>query len=91
MMVAGGPDFTQFVDRLLGNGYSRNPCSESCPDHGDPGHAHVRTPDGEDMMAWVDGRVSDYDLTQPARLIYPAPAGPRRRFGARVYRNGAWS
>lgn len=85
------PDFPGFVDHMLGQGYSRNLCRESCQDHATADHAHLRTPDGEDMIAWADGRVSDYDLTLPARLIYPAPAGRRLRFGARVYRDGRWS
>jgi hypothetical protein len=29
-------------------------------------------------MVWADGRASEFDLTQPARLIYPAPTSVRR-------------
>jgi hypothetical protein len=90
-MVTPIPDFPGFVDHMLGRGYSRNPCRDSCPDHGDAAHVHLRTPDGDDMIAWADGRVSDYDLTQPARLVYPVRSQRQRRFGARVYRDGAWS
>lgn len=84
-------DFPGLVEHLLGLGYSRNLCPGSCQDHGDAGHVHLRTPDGDDVMAWADGRVSNWDLTQPATLIYPVPPQRPRRFGARVYRNGAWS
>ena len=74
------PDFPSFVDRLLSRGYSRNLCRDSCHDHGDPGHVHLRTPDGDDMIAWADGRTSNFDLTQPARLIYPALVQRRGRW-----------
>lgn len=66
-------DFAAFTKDLLGRGYTRNPCGAHCPDHGGAEHVHLRTPEGEDVMAWQDGRVSGFDLTQPARIIYPAP------------------
>lgn len=65
------PDFPGFIASLLSKGYTRNPCRDNCQDKGAE-HAHLRTPDGDDMITWADGRVSYYDLTQPARLIYPA-------------------
>ncbi len=69
------PDFPGFVSSLLAKGYKRNPCRDNCPDR-DTEHEHLRTPEGTDGIVWADGKVSEYDLTQPARLIYPAP--PRR-------------
>jgi hypothetical protein len=65
------PDFPGFVASLTDKGYSLNPCRDHCPDKADE-HAHLRTPDGYDMIVWADGRWSGYDLTQPARCIYPA-------------------
>lgn len=73
----GAWDFPGLVAYLRSRGYVLNPCATTCPDHGDPGHAHLRTPDGEDVIAWADGRISYYDLTQPARLIYPSPKSVR--------------
>lgn len=75
------PDFPGFVERLVAeNGYGRNPCSAHCPDRGSK-HAHLRTPDGQDFITWADGRYSGYDLTQPARLIYPVyPAAKEAAF-----------
>ncbi len=66
------PDFPGMITYLLGEGHKRNPCQPHCPDHGDPDHAHLRTKDGEDVIVWADGTVSYFDLTQPARLIYPS-------------------
>lgn len=69
--------FPRLVDHLVTErGYHRNECAAHCPDHG-TGHAHLRYPDGGDFIVWPDGRHSGYDLTLPARLIYPAPK--RRR------------
>jgi hypothetical protein len=65
------PDFPGFIASLTDKGYSLNPCRDHCPDKADE-HAHLRTPDGDDMIVWADGRWSGYDLTQPARCIYPA-------------------
>ena len=64
------PDFPGFIASLTAKGYALNPCRDCCQDKGDE-HAHLRTPDGDDMIVWADGRWSGYDLTQPARLIYP--------------------
>jgi len=64
------PDFPGFVASLLAKGYTRNPCRDHCQDKGAE-HAHLKDPDGDDMIVWADGRWSGYDLTQPARLIYP--------------------
>jgi len=71
------PDFPGLVAHLRSRGYVLNPCATTCPDHGDPGHAHLRAPDGEDVITWADGRISYYDLTLPARLIYPSPKSVR--------------
>lgn len=72
--------FAEFTASLLAKGYTTNPCREDCPDHASPDtHAHLRTPDGDDVMVWSDGTWSGYDLTQPARIIYPASAGVFRR------------
>ena len=65
------PDFPGFIASLTAKGYTLNRCREHCPDKADE-HAHLRTPDGDDMIVWADGRWSGYDLTQPARLIYPS-------------------
>lgn len=61
------------------HGYTRNECPGTCQDRGSE-HAHLRTPDGDDVVVWADGRYSGYDLTQPARLLYPAgrARAPRR-------------
>ena len=69
------PDFPGFIASLLGKGYTRNPCPDCCQDKGSE-HAHLRHPDGGDGIIWADGHVSEWDLTQPARLIYPS-AGHR--------------
>ncbi len=69
------PDFPGFIASLTAKGYTLNPCRDHCQDKGSE-HAHLRTPDGDDMITWADGRWSGFDLTQPARLIYPA--APRR-------------
>ena len=65
------PDFPGFIALLMTKGYTSNPCRDHCPDKADE-HAHLKTPDGDDMIVWADGRWSGWDLTQPARLIYPA-------------------
>ncbi len=64
------PVFASFVASLTAEGYTLNPCRDHCPDKADE-HAHLRSPDGIDGIIWADGRVSEWDLTQPARLIYP--------------------
>ena len=64
------PDFPGFIAWMVGNGSTLNPCRDGCQDKGTE-HVHLRSPDGFDGIVWADGRVSDYDLTQPARLIYP--------------------
>ena len=64
------PDFASFVASLTAGGYTLNPCRDHCPDKADE-HAHLHSPDGIDGIIWADGRVSEWDLTQPARLIYP--------------------
>lgn len=64
-------DFPGFINHLLDKGYSRNRCLPGCPDRDGAEHEHLRNPRGEDVIIWADGRVSGYDLTQPARLIYP--------------------
>ena len=66
------PDFPGFVASLTAKGCTRNPCRDHCPDKADE-HVHMRHQDGHDGIIWADGRVSEWDLTQPARLIYPAP------------------
>ena len=64
-------DLTGFVQSLLAKGYARNPCRpDSCRDEAE--HAHLKTPEGQDVMAWADGTASNFDLSQPARLTYPA-------------------
>ena len=68
-------DFPGFLAWLSGRGYTRNPCPDCCQDKGSE-HAHLRHPDGGDGIIWADGHVSEWDLTQPARLIYPS-AGHR--------------
>ncbi len=65
------PDFPGFVASLLAKGYTRNPCQDCCQDKGTE-HEHLKSPDGNDGIIWADGHVSEFDLTQPARLIYPA-------------------
>lgn len=71
------PDFAGFIASLPAKGYSLNPCRDECPYEDE--HAHLKDPGGFDMLAWADGRWSGYDLTQPARVIYPAAKGMRRR------------
>ena len=72
--IPGFPGFPGFIASLPAKGYSLNPCRDHCPDKAVE-HAHLKTPDGDDMIVWADGRWSGWDLTQPARLIYPsAPA-----------------
>ena len=63
------PDFPGFIDSLTAGGFTLNPCPDCCQD---AEHAHLRSPNGNDGIIWADGRVSEWDLTQPARLIYPA-------------------
>jgi hypothetical protein len=70
------PDFPGFVVSMLRRGYTLNPCRDKCPDQGDE-HAHLHSPPGGDGIIWADGRVSEWDLTQPARLIYPTYRGGR--------------
>ena len=65
------PDFPGFIASLTARGYTLNPCRDHCQDK-DAEHAHLRSPEGNDGIIWADGRVSEWDLTQPARLIYPA-------------------
>lgn len=77
MQPAPIPDFRGFIASLLSKGYTLNPCRDHCQDKGTE-HEHLKAPDGEDLIVWADGRWSGYDLTQPARLIYPAPTRPRR-------------
>lgn len=68
--------FAGFTDGCVAKGYSRNPCRpDAC--HDDMEHAHLRTPDGEDVLVWANGTWSGYDLTQPARCIYPIAKGRR--------------
>jgi hypothetical protein len=65
------PDFPGFIASLLSEGCTLNPCRDHCQDK-DAEHVHLRSPNGSDGIIWADGRVSEWDLTQPARLIYPA-------------------
>ena len=65
------PDFPGFIASLTAGGYALNPCLDHCQGKGAE-HAHLRSPDGNDGIVWADGTVSEWDLTQPARLIYPA-------------------
>jgi len=71
------PDFPAFVAWMLSKGSTLNLCPDACQDKGSE-HVHLRHRDGHDGIIWADGRVSEWDLTQPARLIYPAPKRPRR-------------
>lgn len=71
------PDFPGFIASLLTKGYQQNPHRDHCPEEGE--HAHLKDPAGYDMIAWADGRWSGYDLTQPARCIYPVYSPRRRR------------
>ena len=65
------PDFPGFTASLTATGYTLNPCRDACQDKGTE-HAHLKAPDGHDGIIWADGRVSEWDLRLPARLIYPA-------------------
>ena len=65
------PDFPGFIASMTAGGYTLNPCRDHCQDK-DTEHAHLRSPEGADGIVWADGTVSEFDLTQPARLIYPA-------------------
>jgi hypothetical protein len=69
------PDFPGFIASLTADqGYSLNLCRDCCPDKGGAEHAHLRTPDKDDMIVWADGNWIMYDLTLPARSIYcPVP------------------
>lgn len=67
------PDFNRFIASLIEKGCTRNPCRDHCQDKGTE-HEHLKHTDGHDGIIWADGRVSEYDLTQPARLIYPGGA-----------------
>ncbi len=67
------PDFPGFVAWMLTEERAtRNPCPDHCQDK-DSEHVHLRHQDGHDGIIWADGRVSEYDLTQPARLILGLP------------------
>ena len=69
-------DYPGFIASLLARGYTRNPHLDHCQETGE--HDHLKAPDGHDGIIWADGHVSEFDLTQPARLIYPG-GGKRRR------------
>jgi hypothetical protein len=71
-------DFAGLVEDLLSKGYARNLCRAHCPDRGHVDHAHLLTPHGEDVMVWASGHASYFDLTQPAKLIYPGGRKPKR-------------
>ena len=64
------PDYPGLIASLTAGGYTLNPCRDHCQDKGTE-HVHLRSPDGNDGIIWADGKVSEWDLTQPARLIYP--------------------
>lgn len=63
------PDFPGFISFMLGKGHTLNRCRDNCQDAGE--HVHLHSPDGSDGIIWAGGMVSEFDLTQPARLIYP--------------------
>jgi hypothetical protein len=63
-------DFPAFTGWMLTKGHTLNPCRDHCQDKGTE-HAHFHSQDGYDGIIWADGRVSEWDLTQPARCIYP--------------------
>ena len=67
-------EFRAFIDHLVTEkGYTRNPCRSHCPYTDE--HAHLRYPGGnsyDDFITFASGDYLGYDLTQPARLIYPA-------------------
>jgi hypothetical protein len=73
------PDFPGFVISMLSRGYTLNPCRDHCPEVGE--HAHLHSPPGGDGIVWADGKVSEWDLTQPAQLIYPTYSAAGRRLG----------
>jgi hypothetical protein len=75
------PGFLGFIAFMLAEGCTRNPCPDCCQDKGAE-HVHMRHQDGHDGIIWADGRVSEWDLTQPARLIYPS-AGRSSSLAAR--------
>ena len=80
-------DFPGLIAHLLANGFTRNPCSDACPDKDVAEHEHLHGPDG-DLIVWADGRWSGWDLTQPARCLYPVycpvPKRQEQRAGYRV-------
>ena len=62
--------FDEFLNSLTSKGYNYNPCDpDAC--HDQEKHVHLRTPEGDDIIFWADGTWSPYDLTQPAKMIYP--------------------
>ena len=61
---------TGFITSMTARGHTLNPCPDCCQDKGVE-HVHLHSPDGRDGIVWADGRVSEWDLTQPARLVYP--------------------
>lgn len=63
------PDFPGFISFMTARGHVINPCRDSCHDPDE--HVHLRSPEGSDGIIWADGRVSEWDLTQPAKHIYP--------------------
>ena len=76
------PDFPGFITSLTAGGCTLNPCPAGCQDK-DSEHVHLRHWDGHDGIIWADGRVSEYDLTQPARRnVLMSSAG-----AARVWRS----
>jgi hypothetical protein len=72
------PDFPGFVVSMLRQGYTLNP--DHCPGK-DGEHVHMHSPRGGDGIVWADGRFSEFDLTQPAQLIYPTYSAAGRRIG----------
>jgi hypothetical protein len=72
------PDFPGFIAWMLNTeGSTLNPCPDCCQDK-EAEHVHLRHRDGHDGIIWADGRVSEWDLTQPARLIYPTYGNKRQ-------------
>ena len=63
------PDFPGMIASLLEEGFTRNPHRENCQETSE--HAHLKSPSGNDGIIWENGEVSEFDLTQPAPLIYP--------------------
>ena len=83
------PDFSGFVAWMLTTeGATQNPCRDHCQDK-DSEHVHLKHRDGHDGIIWADGRVSEYDLTQPARLIYPVYPGGSPGLSAPCYRTAS--